>query len=191
MSSFLCMSSVFNLCSLSLRLSNSTSLFTVPCATSDKCDSHLDFTSTSSSFNLNHKCLIDLLKIIKSRLTTSMRLSEYTVYDTPTDYRHTDKYLRLVTTPIALCCTRLLKQGNSDVKYDMWHLTLTLTIDLRPWTTIPPWPRSRSTPCQKIKVKGQTVQPGEHGQTRKQTDGRYQIYYLPASRSIIALSSPE
>ncbi len=41
----------------------------------------------------------------------------------------------------------------------------------------------------KIKVKGQTVQPGEHGQTYKQTngqtDGRYQFYYLPASRSII------
>ncbi len=42
------------------------------------------------------------------------------------------------------------------------------------------------------KVKGQTVQPGEHGQTYKrtdgrterQTDGRYQFYYLPALRSI-------
>ncbi len=44
----------------------------------------------------------------------------------------------------------------------------------------------------KIKVKGQTVQTGELGQTDKlttertvgQTDGRYQFYYLPVSRSI-------
>ena len=37
----------------------------------------------------------------------------------------------------------------------------------------------------KIKVKGRTVQPGEHGQTNGQKDGRYQVHYLPASRSII------
>ncbi len=36
---------------------------------------------------------------------------------------------------------------------------------------------------QNIKVKGQTVQTGEVGQTDKQTDrrtdGRYQVHYLP------------
>ena len=36
----------------------------------------------------------------------------------------------------------------------------------------------------KIKVKGQTVQTGELGQTHKRMDGRYQFYYLPASRSV-------
>ena len=36
----------------------------------------------------------------------------------------------------------------------------------------------------KIKVKGQTVQPGERTQTDKRTDGRYQVHYLPALRSI-------
>ena len=42
---------------------------------------------------------------------------------------------------------------------------------------------------QKIKVKGQSVQTGEHTQTKKETDrrtnGRYQFHYLPASRSIM------
>ena len=36
-----------------------------------------------------------------------------------------------------------------------------------------------------IKVIGQTVRAGEPGQTDGRTDGRYQTYYLPATRSII------
>ena len=32
----------------------------------------------------------------------------------------------------------------------------------------------------KSKVIGKTVWPGEHKQTHKRPDGRYQIYYLPA-----------
>ena len=36
-----------------------------------------------------------------------------------------------------------------------------------------------------IKVKGQTVQTGEIEHTNRQTDGRYQVHYLPASRSIM------
>ncbi len=45
-----------------------------------------------------------------------------------------------------------------------------------------------------IKGKGKTVQPGElgptHPQTNKEMDGRYQVHYLPASRSrrIVCLS---
>ncbi len=44
------------------------------------------------------------------------------------------------------------------------------------------WP---TTPMLKIKVKGQTVQAGELGQTHKWTDGRYQFYHLPALLSLI------
>ncbi len=39
----------------------------------------------------------------------------------------------------------------------------------------------------KIKVKGQMVQLGERTQSDGWTDGRYQVHYLPASRSIIII----
>ncbi len=66
-------------------------------------------------------------------------------------------------------------------KHDFYHFTL--TFDLQPWRTIPAWRRSRTTHIPKTKVKGQTVQTGELGQTNKhtheRTDGRYQVHYLP------------
>ena len=33
---------------------------------------------------------------------------------TPTNYRHTDNYLRLVTVVVALCCTRQSRASNID-----------------------------------------------------------------------------
>ena len=76
---------------------------------------------------------------------------------TPTDCRHTDNRLRPVVVVVALRCTGkaepliltaapeiwpwpvtltpTLKQCNSDLKHDFWHLTL--NFDLRPWPTIP------------------------------------------------------
>ncbi len=56
-------------------------------------------------------------------------------------------------------------------QHDFWHLTF----DLQPWPTIPSQPSSRSTYILNIKVVGQTVQPWEC----PQTDGRYQVHYLP------------
>ncbi len=60
---------------------------------------------------------------------------------------------------------------------------VSLTFDLRPWPTILAYPRSGSIFMPKIKVICQTVQTGELGQTHrqadKQTNGRYQMHYLP------------
>ena len=48
----------------------------------------------------------------------------------PTNYRHTDKHLRLVMTLIALSCTRL----KPSPKYRLLHARkLTLTFDLDPY----------------------------------------------------------
>ncbi len=55
-------------------------------------------------------------------------------------------------------------------KHYFYHLTL--IFDLRPWHTIPAYSRSRSTSMQKIKVKGQIVQPWECPQTHGRTDRR-------------------
>ncbi len=59
---------------------------------------------------------------------------------TPTDYRHTDKHLRLVMTPIALCFTLQSRALNIDRwAPEIWLWPLTFTRDLDPdlW----PWPR--------------------------------------------------
>ncbi len=71
--------------------------------------------------------------------------------------------------------TLTLMQGISDVK------TWFFTFDIRPWPTMPACLRQRSTRLQKINVLGQTVQPGELGNSNGRTDGRYQFHNLPAS----------
>ncbi len=57
---------------------------------------------------------------------------------TPTDYRHIDKHLRLIITPIALCCTRQSCAPNIDCcTPEIWLLTLTHDLNPGLW----PWPR--------------------------------------------------
>ncbi len=52
----------------------------------------------------------------------------------PTDYRHTDKHLRLVITLTVLCCTRQSRAPNIDrCAPEIWPWPLTLTHDLWPW----------------------------------------------------------
>ena len=48
---------------------------------------------------------------------------------TPTDYRHTDKHLRLVMVLIALYCTR---QSRTSLRAGKLTLTLSPTFDLDP-----------------------------------------------------------
>ncbi len=60
---------------------------------------------------------------------------------TPTDYRHTDEHLRLIMTPIALCCTRQSRAPNIDrcaLASRPWPLTLTRDLDPNLWPC--PWP---------------------------------------------------
>ncbi len=118
---------------------------------------------------------------IKSRSTASARLSAITPR-----FRDTDKYLRLVmvifasnlTVIIHLCCTRQSRAPSID-RCAQTFGRLTLTLDLRPWPTIPAYPRLRSTPIQKIEVKGQTVQPRARWQANRHTNGRTLPSALP------------
>ena len=126
----------------------------------------------------------------------------------PPDYRHTDKYLRLVITPIALCCTQQSRAPNIDrCTPEIWPLTLTPTFDLDPdlWR----WPQGRVTVMSKhncfafdldfwsttltynpilakVKVDSHTKNQGRRSngsavraQTNRRTDGRYQVHHLP------------
>ncbi len=134
---------------------------------------------------------------------------------TPASYRHTDKHIGLVMTPIALFCTRqnrapnidryapeiwplprpltlTLKQDNSDVKTRFWHLTLTL--DLQHWPTIPAYSRSRSTPMPKNQGprsngsarRVQTNKQTTHGQTDGWTlPSAWSPCFVKATQSII------
>ncbi len=78
---------------------------------------------------------------IKSRSTASMTAYSNWLH-TPTDYRHTDKHLRLVMAFIALYCTRQSWTPNIDRNAPEnwpWPMTLTSTFDLDPDL----WPLTR------------------------------------------------
>ncbi len=74
--------------------------------------------------------------------------------------------------PLTLTLTLALRQCNSDVKHDFWHLTL--TFDLQPNLA-------------KVKVDLHTKNQGHKSNgsvVRVDADGRYQVHYLPALRLI-------
>ena len=142
------------------------------------------------------------------------RLHPHNYPDTPTDYSHTDKHLRLIMGAVAHCCTRqsrapnidhctpeiwpwhwpltltptlTLKQGNSNVKHDSWPFGLDLwptTLDLQ---SQPSQGQGRPS-CQKSRSKAIWFK-WERSETQAhgQTDRHYQ--FAKAMRSIMIKSS--
>ncbi len=93
-------------------------------------------------------------KVVSLRLTSSFFASHHILYLTvilppcqkkadqlhsrdylymPTDYRHTDKHLRLVMTPIAICCTRQSRAPNK-VKWFSWKTRKSTDKQMDRWT---------------------------------------------------------
>ncbi len=69
-------------------------------------------------------------------------------------------------------------------KHNFWHLTL--TFDLRPYLN-PSLARVKVDPFAKnqgCRSNGSAVRVHANGQTHRQTNGRYQLHYLPTSRLI-------
>jgi len=124
----------------------------------------------------------------KLKLIDRLRATRWT----PPDYWQTDNSNGLVMVIryyhwlnsasrvlISTCSAPLVQTGERK----QFHC-LTLTFILRPWPTIPGYPRSRSTLMPKIKVKGQTVQTGECPQqtdtyAHTWTNGRTHTWTLP------------
>ncbi len=73
---------------------------------------------------------------------------------TPTDYRHTDNHLRLLTVVVAPCCTRQSRAPNIDrCVPEIWPRPLTLTHDLDPDLWPWPWPLTLTLKQCNIDVK--------------------------------------
>ena len=107
------------------------------------------------SSSLSPTIQIPLNAILKFQLKAD-RLHPGNYLHTPTDYGQTDKYLRLVMTLIALCCTRQSWAPNVDhcaPEIWPWPVTLTTTFDLWPWPTIQAYSGSRWPQCQKSRLK--------------------------------------
>ncbi len=76
-------------------------------------------------------------------------------------------------------CVNFYRPRTRDIMYLVASVRSSVRKRSPGWTV---WPMTL------INVKGQSVQPGERTQTDRQTKYKYQVHYLPASRSIIIKS---